>query len=71
MIVGYIRVSTFDQNTDRQLDGVQLDKVFEDKVSGKNTDRPRLTDTATTSGCTTAPGTRPTHTTSPLGDIAR
>ncbi len=34
--VGYIRVSTASQNTDRQLDGVQLDKVFEEKVSGKN-----------------------------------
>lgn len=40
--VGYIRVSTVDQNTDRQLDGYQLDKVFEDKVSGANTDRPQL-----------------------------
>lgn len=34
--VGYIRVSTASQNTDRQLDGVRLDKVFEEKVSGKN-----------------------------------
>tara|TARA_R110001599_G_scaffold95594_9_gene247922 strand:- start:2724 stop:3305 length:582 start_codon:yes stop_codon:yes gene_type:complete len=34
--VGYIRVSTVGQNSDRQLDGVQLDKVFEEKVSGKN-----------------------------------
>ena len=41
--VGYIRVSTVIQNTARQLDGVQLDKVFEDKASGKNTDRPQLT----------------------------
>ena len=42
--VGYVRVSTVDQNTARQLqlDGVQLDKVFEDKTSGKNTDRPQL-----------------------------
>ncbi len=40
--VGYIRVSTVDQNTERQLEGVQLDKVFTDKVSGKNTDRPQL-----------------------------
>lgn len=38
--VGYIRVSTTDQHTDRQLAGVQLDKVFTDKVSGKGTDRP-------------------------------
>ena len=41
--VGYIRVSTVIQNTARQLDGVVLDKVFEDKASGKNTDRPQLT----------------------------
>ena len=31
--VGYIRVSTTDQHTDRQLAGVQLDKVFTDKGS--------------------------------------
>lgn len=41
--VGYVRVSTVVQNTARQLDGVALDKVFEDKASGKNTDRPQLT----------------------------
>lgn len=40
--VGYVRVSTLIQNTARQLDGVKLDKVFEDKASGKNTDRPQL-----------------------------
>lgn len=40
--VGYVRVSTLIQNTARQLDGVHLDKVFEDKASGKNTDRPQL-----------------------------
>ncbi|MGA4636270.1 recombinase family protein [Pseudomonas solani] len=40
--VGYIRVSTTDQNTERQLDGVQLDKVFTDRVSGATTDRPDL-----------------------------
>ena len=43
--VGYLRVSTVDQNTDRQLDGVALDKAFTDKASGKNTDRPELTRT--------------------------
>lgn len=37
--VGYIRVSSVDQNTDRQLDGITLDKVFTDKVSGKDTNR--------------------------------
>lgn len=30
------------QNTARQLDGVQLDKVFEDRASGKDTQRPQL-----------------------------
>ncbi len=42
--VGYIRVSSFSQNTDRQLDGVGLDKVFEEKASAKDTDRPILKD---------------------------
>ena len=40
--VGYRRVSTVDQNTARQLDGMQLDKVFIDKASGKDTNRPEL-----------------------------
>jgi len=40
--IGYIRVSTVDQNTERQLTDVQLDKVFEDKVSGSTADRPQL-----------------------------
>jgi len=40
--VGYQRVSTVDQNTARQLDDVQLDKVFTDKASGKDTKRPEL-----------------------------
>lgn len=40
--VGYVRVSSLLQNTARQLDGVPLDKVFEDRVSGKNTQRPQL-----------------------------
>ena len=34
--IGYIRVSSKDQNTERQLDGIQLDKVFEEKLSGKD-----------------------------------
>lgn len=43
MKVGYIRVSSVDQNTARQLDGIELDKVFEEKLSGKNIkDRPEL-----------------------------
>lgn len=40
--VGYVRVSTADQNTDRQLDGLHLDKIFTDKASGKDTHRPQL-----------------------------
>lgn len=40
--VGYVRVSTEDQNTSRQLDGIELDRVFTDKLSGKNTNRPAL-----------------------------
>src|ERR1700693_126287 len=40
--VGYIRVSSLDQNTDRQLDGITLNKVFTDKCSGKDTHRPQL-----------------------------
>ena len=40
--IGYIRVSTVGQNTDRQLDGMTLDKVFEEKVSAKTADRPQL-----------------------------
>lgn len=41
--VGYMRVSTIDQRTDRQPEGLQLDRVFEDKVSGKNMrNRPQL-----------------------------
>jgi len=35
--VGYVRVSSLLQNTARQLDGVQLDKVFEDRSSLKDT----------------------------------
>ncbi len=40
--IGYVRVSTHDQNTARQLDGIHLDKVFEEHASGKNADRPAL-----------------------------
>jgi DNA invertase Pin-like site-specific DNA recombinase len=40
--IGYIRVSTFEQNTARQLDDLVLDKVFTDKASGKDTRRPEL-----------------------------
>jgi DNA invertase Pin-like site-specific DNA recombinase len=40
--IGYVRVSTVEQNASRQLEGHTLDRVFEDKVSGKNIDRPQL-----------------------------
>ncbi len=40
--IGYVRVSSADQNVDRQLDGEQLTVTFTDKASGKNTDRPQL-----------------------------
>lgn len=40
--VGYIRVSSESQNTDRQLIELVLDKTFTEKVSGKSTDRPAL-----------------------------
>ena len=33
--IGYVRVSAFDQNVDRQLEGMVLDKIFTDKASGK------------------------------------
>jgi len=46
MKIGYIRVSTSEQNTDRQVDLLQdkyaVEKVYIDKVSGKNTNRPEL-----------------------------
>ena len=40
--IGYIRVSTLDQNPDRQLESAQVSKVFTDKASGKDTQRPQL-----------------------------
>lgn len=40
--IGYVRVSSVDQNDARQLDGVELDKTFTDKASGKDTNRPQL-----------------------------
>lgn len=40
--VGYIRVSSVGQNTERQLEGIQLDKIFTEKVSGKDRERPQL-----------------------------
>jgi len=40
--IGYIRVSNLDQNPDRQLEQVEVGKVFTDKASGKDTQRPEL-----------------------------
>jgi DNA invertase Pin-like site-specific DNA recombinase len=40
--VGYVRVSTFEQNESRQLEGLELDRVFTDKASGKDIKRPQL-----------------------------
>ncbi|MFV0929995.1 recombinase family protein [Pseudomonas jessenii] len=42
--VAYIRVSSVDQNVDRQLDGLAFTKTFTDKVSGATTERPALQD---------------------------
>ena len=41
-IIGYIRVSTFEQNVERQLEGIQRDRTFTDKASGKDANRPEL-----------------------------
>ena len=40
--IGYVRVSTIDQNPDRQLEGIELDKKFIDYCSGKNLKRPQF-----------------------------
>lgn len=40
--VGYIRVSSIDQNIERQLDGLNLDKIFIDKMTGSVKERPEL-----------------------------
>jgi len=40
--VGYLRVSSLDQNEVRQLEGLALDKTFTDKASGKDVKRPQL-----------------------------
>lgn len=45
MKIGYIRISTTDQNTARQevlMKELGTDQVFVDRTSGKNTDRPEL-----------------------------
>ena len=40
--VGYIRVSSLDQQVARQLEGIALDRTFTDKASGRDTNRPQL-----------------------------
>lgn len=42
MRVGCVKVSSVDQNTVRQLDGMEVDRVFTDKASGKDAARPKL-----------------------------
>lgn len=45
MRIGYVRGSSLDQNPDRQLEELKVqgvEKIFMDKVSGKNTERPEL-----------------------------
>lgn len=45
MNIAYIRVSTVEQNEARQLEGLRkynIDKIFQEKVSAKDTDRPQL-----------------------------
>jgi DNA invertase Pin-like site-specific DNA recombinase len=42
MHIGYKRVSTVDQTTARQLVGIELERVYEDKASGASKDRPEL-----------------------------
>lgn len=45
MNVGYVRVSTVDQNEERQVEGLKkykIDKWFKEKISGKDTNRPQL-----------------------------
>lgn len=40
--IGYIRISSFDQNPARQLEQTQVDRVFTDNASGKDSKRPEL-----------------------------
>ena len=45
MKVGYVRISTREQNTARQdvlMEKLGVEKVYTDKLSGKNTERPEL-----------------------------
>ena len=46
MNIGYVRVSTMEQHEERQkvelTEKAQVEKIFLDKLSGKDTDRPQL-----------------------------
>jgi DNA invertase Pin-like site-specific DNA recombinase len=45
MKIGYVRVSSKDQNTGRQLEAMKIhniEKMYEEKISGKDTNRPQL-----------------------------
>lgn len=47
MVIGYIRVSTKDQNLERQQEIMKrygIEKIYEEKISGKNMERPALKD---------------------------
>jgi len=40
--IGYVRVSSLDQNPDRQLEQIPVDRTFTDHASGKDVARPQL-----------------------------
>ncbi|MGH3708163.1 MAG: hypothetical protein ACRDRQ_08670 [Pseudonocardiaceae bacterium] len=40
--MAYIRVSGLDQNADRQLEGIDVDRAFTERASGKDVHRPQL-----------------------------
>jgi len=40
--IAYVRVSTYEQNPERQLESIQADKLFTDTASGTDTNRPAL-----------------------------
>ena len=40
--IGYVRVKSYDQNPERQLEQTPVGKLFTDKASGKDTQRPQL-----------------------------